>query len=153
MAVIPAPLSRRRDFTPRRWFRHRGIPSPLPDQDGTNTASETITITYSDHSLTGPYAFSYTGDNQLGFYAVAGSFVADGNGNIESGVEDADSFQTGVTTQVAITGNYVVRTDGTGSITLSNGNNFRFVLAGNQHAVILRSDVANTGSGTIDQQM
>ena len=120
--------------------------------DGTNSASETITITYSDHSLTGPYAFSYTGDNQLGFSAVAGSFVADGNGNIESGVEDTSSFQTGVTTEVAFTGNYVVNTDGTGSVNLTNGSTWRFVLAGNQHAVIVRSDVANTGSGAMDQQ-
>ena len=120
--------------------------------DGTNSASETITITYSDHSVTGPYAFSYTGDNQLGFSAVAGSFVADGNGNIESGVEDTSSFQTGVTTEVAFTGNYVVNTDGTGSVNLTNGSTWRFVLAGNQHAVIVRSDVANTGSGALDQQ-
>jgi hypothetical protein len=120
--------------------------------DGSNSASETITVTYSDHSLTGPYAFSYTGNNQLGFSAVAGSFVADGNGNIESGVEDTSNFQAGVTTEVAFTGNYVVNTDGTGSVNLTNGSTWRFVLAGNQHAVILRSDVANTGSGAMDQQ-
>ncbi len=120
--------------------------------DGSNSASETITLTYSDHSLTGPYSFSYTGDNPLGFSAVAGSFVADGNGNIESGVEDADSFETGVTAQVVITGNYVVTPDGRGTVNLSNGNTWRFVLATNQHGVILRSEVSNTGSGTIDQQ-
>ena len=120
--------------------------------DGTNTASETITLTYSDHSITGPYAFSYTGNNQLGFSAVAGSFVADGNGNIESGVEDTSSFQTGVTTEVAFTGNYVVMPDGRGSVNLNNGTTWHFVLAGNQHAVILRSDVDNTGSGSMDQQ-
>jgi hypothetical protein len=121
-------------------------------EDGSNSASETITIVYSDRSLTGPYSFSYTGDNQLGFYAVAGSFVADGSGNIESGVEDMDSFQTGVTAASSFTGNYVVGVDGRGTVTLSNGNTWRFVLATNQHALILRSDAANTGSGTMDQQ-
>lgn len=124
----------------------------VTSQDGTNSASETITVTYSDHSLTGPYSFSYSGDNQLGFAAAAGSFVADGNGNIESGVEDIDSFETGVTTQVSISGNYAVGPDGRGTVNLSNGNTWRFVMASNQHAVILRSDVANTGSGTMDQQ-
>ena len=119
-------------------------------QDGTNSASETITVTYSDHSLTGPYSFSYSGDNQLGFAAVAGSFVADGNGNIESGVEDIASFETGVTTQVSISGNYTVGPDGRGTVDLSNGNTWRFVMASNQHAVILRTDVANTGSGTME---
>ena len=124
----------------------------ISSQDGTNSASETITVTYSDRSLTGPYSFSYTGDNQLGFATVAGSFVTDGNGNIESGVEDIDSFQTSVTTQVSISGNYIVSPDGRGTVTLNNGNTWRFVLASNQHALILRSDVANTGSGTMDQQ-
>ena len=35
--------------------------------DGTNSMSDTFTIVFSDHSLSGPYAFSYSGDNQLGF--------------------------------------------------------------------------------------
>ena len=121
-------------------------------QDGTNSASETFTIRYSDASLTGPYSFSYLGDNQLGFAAVAGSFVADGNGNIESGVEDIASFQTGVTSEVAISGNYVVGSDGRGSVNLTNGTTWRFALAANQHALILHSDVTSTGSGTMDQQ-
>jgi hypothetical protein len=123
----------------------------ITGQDGTYSSSETITITFSDHSLTGPYSFGYSGDNQLGFYAVVGSFVTDGNGTIESGVEDVDSFETGVT-RAPITGNYVIGPDGRGSVTLNNGNTWRFVLATNQHGVILRSDVSNTGSGTIDQQ-
>ncbi len=124
----------------------------ITGQDGSNSASEAITITFSDHSLTGPYSFAYTGDNQLGFYAVAGSFVADGNGTIESGVEDVDGFLTGVTTGAAISGTYVIGSDGRGSVTLSNGNMWRFVLATNQHAVIVRSDAGSTGSGTLDQQ-
>jgi hypothetical protein len=123
----------------------------ITGQDGSNSSSETITITFSDHSLTGPYSFGYSGNNQLGFYAVAGSFVADGNGSIESGVEDVDSFQTGVT-RAPITGNYVIGPDGRGSVTLSNGNTWRLILATNQHGVMLRSDVSNTGSGTVDQQ-
>ena len=124
----------------------------VTSQDGSDAAHETLTVTYSDHSLTGPYSFSYTGNNQLGFYAVAGSFVADGNGNIESGVEDADGFLSGVTPATSFTGNYVVGSDGRGSVTLSNGNTWRFALATNQHAVILRSDAGTTGSGTMDQQ-
>src|ERR1700735_3930757 len=58
----------------------------------TQTATATVTVAFSDQSLNGPFAFSYSGDDQSGFMAVAGSFVADGNGNIQSGVEDVDSF-------------------------------------------------------------
>jgi len=125
----------------------------ITGQDGSNSQSQTVTISYSDDSLSGPYAFFYSGDNQLGFYAVAGSFIADGNGNIESGQEDMDSFSTGVSTQVPIVGNYIVNGDGRGSIRLNNGTiNLHFVLTSNQHALILRSDQQNTGSGAIDQQ-
>jgi hypothetical protein len=120
--------------------------------DGTNSLSDTFSIAFSDHSLAGPYAFSYRGDNQLGFYAVAGSFVTDGNGDIESGVEDIDSFQTGVSTQIPITGNYTVGPDGRGTVHLSDNSNWRFALTTNQHGVMIRSDASDTGSGTIDQQ-
>ncbi len=121
-------------------------------QDGSNSLSDTFSITFSDHSLTGPYAFSYRGDNQLGFYAVVGSFVTDGNGNIESGVEDIDSFQTGVSVQVPITGNYVIGADGRGTVHLSDNSDWRFALTTNQHGYMIRTDVNSTGSGTIDQQ-
>ena len=120
--------------------------------DGTNSLSDTFSIAFSDHSLAGPYAFSYRGDNQLGFYAVAGSFVTDGNGDIESGVEDIDSFQTGVSTQVPITGNYTVGPDGRGTVHFSDNSNWRFALTTNQHGFMIRSDASDTGSGTIDQQ-
>jgi hypothetical protein len=120
--------------------------------DGTNSMSDTFTIGFSDHSLSGNYAFSYSGDNQLGFSAVAGSFVSDGNGNIESGLEDTDSFQSGVSKQVPISGNYVVGPDGRGTANFNNGTTWRFVLTTNQHGLIIRSDSENTGAGTIDQQ-
>jgi hypothetical protein len=120
--------------------------------DGTNSLSDTFTIAFSDHSLFGQYAFSYSGDNQLGYYAVAGSFVTDGNGNIESGVEDIDSFQTGVSTQMPISGNYTVGPDGRGTATLNNTITLRFAMTTNQHGLLIRFDADNTGSGTIDQQ-
>ena len=40
----------------------------------TGSATATATIIYSDQSLSGPYAFSYTGNDNSGFLAVAGSF-------------------------------------------------------------------------------
>jgi hypothetical protein len=57
-----------------------------------------------------------------------------------------------VTQQIPITGNYVVTPDVRGTVNLNTGNTWRFVLATNQHALILRSDTSNTGSGTMDQQ-
>ncbi len=132
--------------------------SVTPAGGTTQTATATAVITYSDESLSGPYAFSYTGNDQLGFMAVAGSFVADGNGHIISGVEDEDSFVTGILTQVIINGNsstYTVGSDGRGTalITTPQGvQTWVFVLTTNQHALLTRFNASASGGGTIDQQ-
>jgi hypothetical protein len=125
---------------------------------GTVTATAVATIAYSDGSLQGPFAFSYTGNDRGGFLAAAGSFQADGAGHIVSGVQDIDSFSTGPSSATPISGTYIVNPDGRGTITLTSGpgqgtiNTLQFVLTTNQHAVITRFDVGFTGSGTMDQQ-
>jgi len=121
-------------------------------QDGTTTATSAVTIAYSDHSLNGPYAFSFTGNDSLGFSAFAGSFVADGSGHIVSGVEDSESFASGVSTQAPITGTYVVGPDGRTTALINGVSTWQFALTTNQHALLIRFDRNATGSGTIDQQ-
>src|SRR5438309_7399368 len=49
------------------------------------------TGTFTNASLNGPFAFSYTGSDGGGFLAVAGSFQADGSGHITSGMQDINS--------------------------------------------------------------
>ncbi len=120
-------------------------------------ATATVEIVYSNHSLDGPFAFSYSGNDSDGFMAAAGSFVADGGGNITSGIEDTDSFLVGVSTGVSFTGRYVVGPDGRTTATIDTGHGvatWQFALTTNQHAVMIRfdSDKAGSGSGTIDQQ-
>lgn len=127
---------------------------------GTTTASATAIIIYSDASLQGPYAFSYSGDDSGGFYSVAGSFVTNGQGSITNGVEDTMRVGGGgqASTQVAITGgNYVIGADGRGQALLTTstnpaGNSFRFALTTNQHAFLIGFDNSATGSGSLDQQ-
>jgi hypothetical protein len=121
-------------------------------QDGTNQATVTLTINYSDRSLSGPYAFSYSGYNQFGFYAVAGSFVAGGNGIIESGVADVDTSLAGVSTHVPISGTYLVGADGRVTAALDGGTTWQFAMTTNQHALLIRVNANATGCGTIDQQ-
>ncbi|MGA8145742.1 MAG: hypothetical protein WB987_17790 [Candidatus Acidiferrales bacterium] len=124
--------------------------------DGAATATGTATIIYSDASLKGPFAFSYSGDNSSGYFAVAGSFITDGSGAIVSGVEDIDSFSTGVSGPIAISGSYIVGPDGRGTATLNSGlqsvGTLQFALTTNQHALLIRFDKNVTGSGTLDQQ-
>jgi hypothetical protein len=112
--------------------------------------------TFTNANLNGPFAFSYTGSDAGGFLAVAGSFVADGSGHITSGIEDINSG-TAVSTNTAVSGTYVVRADGRGTITLTsptpNSNStLDFVIVAGGHALVTRFDNRATGSGTIDQQ-
>jgi hypothetical protein len=120
------------------------------------TATATITISYSDQSLSGPYAFSYAGNDGSGFFAVTGSFVADGNGNIVSGIEDIQSFLTGISTAVPIMAStYSVGSDGRGSASIKTNRGtatWRFALSTNLHAELTRFDTNTAGGGTIDQQ-
>jgi hypothetical protein len=139
-------------------FPPPGATVTITATDGANVGSATARIVYSNNSLSGPYAFSYTGNGQAGFQAFAGSFVADGNGNIVSGVEDIDSFTSGVSTQVAINSGstYTVTADGRGTITINPGSQtsstLEFALTTNQHATLIRFDTSATGSGSLDQQ-
>src|SRR5579859_781409 len=110
--------------------------------------------TFTNASLTGPFAFSYTGSDGRGFLAVAGSFQADGAGHVTAGMEDINSG-FGIFTNAAITGTYSVRADGRGSANLNSpaGNSvIDFVIVAAGHALITRFDANATGSGTIDQQ-
>jgi hypothetical protein len=129
-----------------------------PPGGTTETATATATIVYSDESLEGPFAFSYSGDNSSGLISVAGHFVADGAGGISSGIEDVNSFGNRVATSVPIIGSgssYTVGADGRGTaviVTSQGTQTWQFVLTSTQHALLTRFDTSNTGSGTIDQQ-
>jgi trimeric autotransporter adhesin len=121
------------------------------------TAISTAKIVFSDASLYGPYAFSYSGGEGNAYSAVVGSFVTDGKGTILSGVEDVTSYLTGTTTQVPIfSGNYTVSADGRTNATVNTGQEsdvtWQFALTSNQHAVMILFNKNSGGSGTIDQQ-
>ncbi len=122
------------------------------------TATAVATIAYSDASLSGPFSFSYSGNDKTGFIADAGSFQADGAGHIVTGVQDQTGFTTGAATRVPISGTYIVNPDGRGTISLQSGpgqgtiNTLQFVLSTNQHGLLTRFDAGFTGSGTLDQQ-
>src|ERR1051326_4258815 len=110
--------------------------------------------TFTNASLSGPFAFSYIGSDGAGFLAVAGSFQADGAGHIISGLQDINSG-FGISTNVSTTGSYAVHADGRGSANLNSpaGNSvIDFVIVSGGHALITRFDANAAGSGTIDQQ-
>jgi hypothetical protein len=109
--------------------------------------------------LTGSYAFSFSGYNASGFVAAAGSFTADGAGNITPGEADITT-QQGNTLYKNITGTYTAGQDGRGTITftsITGSPTFAFAidtgLSG--HGRLIEFDAApivTRGSGRLEAQ-
>ncbi|MGA2370664.1 MAG: Ig domain-containing protein [Candidatus Korobacteraceae bacterium] len=77
------------------------------------SAQLSITVSSSGTSVTlqGNYAFLLNGFNLAGAWTLAGSFIADGNGNITSGVVDGNSI-SGQPVNTAVTGIYAIASSG-----------------------------------------
>jgi hypothetical protein len=85
----------------------------------TTQVSATLTITpvtLNNGLLNGQYAFFLSGVNTFGLSALAGSLIADGNGNITAAEESLPAQSTTLTT---ITGSYYIGSDGRGFMTLN----------------------------------
>lgn len=82
------------------------------------TRSLSITV-YNLAPLDGNYAFEFSGFNSSGGVVIAGSFTADGKGNISSGVEDFNTI-TGPPTTQTFTGTYTLGNDGRGQLIFSS---------------------------------
>jgi hypothetical protein len=126
---------------------------------GGSSGTAAVTVVFSNASLTGDYAFSYTGDDGSGFLGVSGNFTADSASGTIAGVEDVLSAALNSTqTNVSINGNYSIGPDGRGTVNIgSTSETWQFVLASNQHALMINFGQVGTtgvatGSGTIDQQ-
>ncbi len=85
------------------------------------TATKLLSITVSNLGvLSGNYAFEFNGFNSSGnAVAVAGSFTADGKGNLTNGVEDVNVIGGSPKNQ-AFTGTYSVSNDNQGLLTFSS---------------------------------
>jgi hypothetical protein len=119
---------------------------------GSGTA--TATIVFSAATLSGQYAFSYTGEDSGGFLAVAGSFTINGSGQITGGVEDVNSSASGILENPISGGSLVVGPDGRAIATVTTGLGtvtWQVTIISEKHALLVRFDTTATGSGTIDQ--
>jgi hypothetical protein len=109
--------------------------------------------------LTGPYAFSFSGNNASGFVAAAGTINADGNGTITKGEADFTTLQ-GNTLYKNIAGTYTLGQDGRGTITLTSvtgSPTFAFAIdtGGSGHGRLIEFDAApivTRGSGRLESQ-
>src|ERR1700676_2186531 len=113
---------------------------------------------FSNASLAGQYAFSMRGTELcagLGsFFARAGTFTADGNGNTTSGLEDINVC-AGVATLQFTGGRYSIGPDGRGTLSLLNSTgttNYSITLASATQGLIAQTDVNTTAAGSFQRQ-
>ena len=122
----------------------------------TSTASLAVTISgYSTSSLQGQFAFSLSGSNASGHFFRAGSFVADGAGNLRSVLEDVNSASGVTTTPISTTGTYTVGADGRGTLQFNDGltpASFAFVLVNGSQLQIIGFDATGTATGQANAQ-
>jgi hypothetical protein len=123
-----------------------------------SSLTATSMVTLVPVTLSGQYAFSFSGTeskNALSFF-VAGSFTADGAGNIIGGVEDINSNSAkSISKALTLSGTYTIGDDGRGMISFNSAGNTQtlaFVIETANHAQIIWFDNAANGSGTIDKQ-
>jgi hypothetical protein len=89
--------------------------------DTTKSGSATITDVNPEAALNGHYAFLFNGfDDASGMQvAVAGSFTADGFGNITGGIEDINQ-PSGIHASATFTGTYIIGLDNRGTTIFTN---------------------------------
>jgi hypothetical protein len=126
-----------------------------------SSASATVTVSSSatQSKLTGSYAFLFNGYDSGGAVAAAGTFTADGAGNITGGAVDINRA-SGVTTSQPIAGTYTVGSNNVGTLTLVSSpqgttlGTFQFALnsAGDGAQFVESGDLGTRGSGTFLKQ-
>jgi hypothetical protein len=124
---------------------------------GAKSGSATVTIVPSNQSkLLGQYVFLFRGFDSSGVYQAAGSFTADGSGNVLNGLEDVNRL-SGPITNLPFTGTYTISADNRGTITIttaSGSSTFTFSLnpSGDRARFIEFDNSGIRGSGVIKAQ-
>jgi len=113
-----------------------------------------VSVFHSNAMLSGRYALSYLGWDPC-FFVIAGSFNANGNGTITSGLGDLNNC-TDVFPAITLTGSYSVSADGRVEIllndSLANDYTLHAVMISPDRLRLIQFDTFATGQGQIDKQ-
>lgn len=119
-----------------------------------NNGGFTPSGNFSNASLSGQYTYRLSGTDTNGPFEEAGVFTADGNQNITSGIDDF--AQGGGFATNAISGNYSLLPDGTGSATLNFPNGgfitLGLTLSNTSSVALIEQDTFGNGAGTAQLQ-
>ncbi|HTU36185.1 MAG TPA: Ig domain-containing protein [Candidatus Acidoferrum sp.] len=130
--------------------------SETPAVAVTQTFALTISGSQNPGLLNGDFAFEFSGFNSSGAVVVAGSFYADGLGNLQTGVEDFNSVG-GTPVNRTFTGTYTVGSDGRGQLifsSISGSPTYDFVIdSTGQFGRMIEADSTGVhGSGQLQVQ-
>ncbi len=124
--------------------------SEIPPATASQQLSLTVNGTGNQALLDGNYVFYLNGFSASSQWTLAGSFVADGNGNITSGVVDGNSVSE-QPFNTAVTGTYAISNNGLNTITLQGQSlgpvTYAFVLTSSGNGRIIEYD-DTTGQGS-----
>jgi hypothetical protein len=124
------------------------VPTPQ-----TASADLSITInpsTANDANVIGNYAFLVSGFDLNGHFVAAGSFVADGAGNIANGVMDTND-PTSLQLAQGFTGSYAIGSNNLGTMALG-ARSFAVSVMGNGNAKLIELDTGTQSSGVMLKQ-
>jgi hypothetical protein len=112
-----------------------------------SSGSATVQVIASNNSrFKGQYAFLFRGTDTNGLYEAAGSFTADGQGNITAGVEDLNRV-AGPISSVAFSGTYSVKGDSRGTLVITSSlGTYSYAFGLNSNASVARMiEIDKTG--------
>jgi hypothetical protein len=139
--------------------------SAVLNADTTQTATATITDTFSPFSLkgsfvfhlAGTFAFTQTGCTKSGYFARAGRFTADGQGALT--VAEDLNVAGSPPQNLQINGKYTIGSDGRGTAVINDpfacgtsASNYYFVFVSESEVQIAEADTFATGHGEGDVQ-
>ena len=126
----------------------------VSQDDPTQQAAAFVTITFSNASLNGHYAFRISGATDVSSYYVVGSFVADGNGGISDAVFDYKDLSAPIA-NAPFTANYDIAPDGRGAFNVGAGTNqisTRIIMTSADAARLIVFVGGLSGSGSVERQ-
>jgi hypothetical protein len=122
--------------------------TPTPQMASANLSITVNASTANNAKLNGNYAFLVSGFSPNGHFVAAGSFFADGAGNISNGVMDTNDPASLQLAQL-FSGSYAIGTNNLGTMALGTvpARSFALSVMGNGNAKIIEFDDV-TGTGT-----
>jgi hypothetical protein len=124
---------------------------------GTGSAEKQASMTFSNASLTGPFAFGARGDTAslFGGIRTAGRFTSDGNGNLSAGAFD-NVTDGNASLNATFTGTYSMASTGRAVLTINSGGGTGqqiYWMVSPTRAFLLNNSSSQLSDGTADAQV